>query len=50
MTLAEIAEAFEKDKQAIARLYVRGYISEAAKKMAYKKLDKAIAKAEKVEK
>lgn len=49
MFLAEIAEAFEKDKQAIARLYVRGYISEAAKKTAYKRLEKAIAKAGRAE-
>lgn len=35
---------FTEDRNAIARLYIRGFIGEAAKKQAYKRLEKIMAK------
>lgn len=42
----ETIQALEQDRQAIARLYVRGYINDTVKAKAWRKLEKAIVTAE----
>lgn len=45
-TTREVLEAFVQDREAIARLYARGYINEVTRTRAYKILNRAITKFE----